>query len=184
MHCPSCLSAPLTPHDIEPALQVLSCQTCKGYWMPSAAYWQWLETKHDIAEAIKEDSSFSVDLRDSRHAMLCPDCGHILIKFKVGHGIDFWLDHCKACYGVWLDQYEWEVLRAQGLHIELHRICTGDWQKQRHASEQQAWFEQTYGEKFGCDDYAEVKKIRQWLNLHPKKSDLLAYLTDPDPYHV
>ncbi|MCZ6876239.1 MAG: zf-TFIIB domain-containing protein [bacterium] len=151
--------------------------------MQSAAYGQWLATEHGV-NTDHADGGLIVDLRNSGHAMLCPDCGHILIKFKVGNGVDFCLDRCNACNGVWLDQHEWETLREQALHVELYHICTSDWQKQRHESEQRAWFDQTYDEKFGQNDYAEIKKVRHWLNLHPKKSDLLAYLTDPDPYQV
>lgn len=148
------------------------------------AYWQWLETKQSVYTADDADTGFVVDLRHAGHAMLCPACGYILLKFKVGHGVDFCLDHCNACNGIWLNQHKWEALSARSLHVELHRICTSDWQKQRHALEQQAWFDQTYDEKFGQYDHDEVKKIRQWLDRHPKKSDLLAYLNDPDPYHV
>ena len=184
MNCPSCTSTPLTPRELEPVLQVLSCQTCNGDWVPSAAYWRWLTTKHNGRMPDGAEPGVIADPSNSSHAMLCPACSRILIKFKVGHGVDFRLDRCHACNGIWLDQHAWEALKAQRLHVELHRICTSAWQKQRHASEQWAWFDQTYDRKFGQTDYTEVKKIRQWLDLHPKKSDLLAYLNDPDPYHV
>ena len=39
-----------------------------------------------------------------------------------------------------------------------------------------------YQEKFGDKDYETIKRIRGWLDKHPKRSSLLAYLLDDSPY--
>jgi hypothetical protein len=44
--------------------------------------------------------------------------------------------------------------------------------------------EEIYLSRFGADDYAEITRIRAWLQAHPKRPELLAYLTDKDPFAV
>ncbi len=43
-------------------------------------------------------------------------------------------------------------------------------------------FEAIYTERFGLDDYAKIKAIREWLQTHPNWNMLIAYLLDKDPY--
>ncbi len=44
--------------------------------------------------------------------------------------------------------------------------------------------EQIYISRFGADDYAEIKRVRIWLDANHNKQHLLAYLTDLDPSDV
>ena len=44
--------------------------------------------------------------------------------------------------------------------------------------------EQIYIGRFGAEDYAEIEKTRVWLSTRQNKQDLLAYLTDKDPFDV
>ena len=44
--------------------------------------------------------------------------------------------------------------------------------------------EEIYVSRFGADDYAEVQRIRRWLDTKTNREELLAYLTDKDPYGV
>jgi hypothetical protein len=41
-----------------------------------------------------------------------------------------------------------------------------------------------YLQKFGEDDYQHVRKVREWLENHPKRGMLLAFLQADDPYKV
>jgi hypothetical protein len=44
--------------------------------------------------------------------------------------------------------------------------------------------ERIYTERFGAEDYAELRRIRAWLDAHPQRSSLLAYLDEEDPYKL
>jgi hypothetical protein len=39
-----------------------------------------------------------------------------------------------------------------------------------------------YTGRFGAEDYAEIKRIRWWLETKMNREELLAYLIDRDPY--
>ncbi len=43
-------------------------------------------------------------------------------------------------------------------------------------------FEAIYTERFGPDDYAKVKAIREWLQTQSNRNMLIAYLLEKDPY--
>jgi Zn-finger nucleic acid-binding protein len=183
MKCPVCKTAELNELNLEKNLLANGCENCGGRWISSTEYWNWLQ-QHDpsLPEQPFAEVDFQVD--DTIKAKLCPDCGHILLKYKVGHGLDFFLDHCDNCNGIWLDQHEWEVLKVRNLHDELHRIFTTAWQKQVREEEIREKFEQFYAKKFGEADYAEIKRIREWLEQHSQRSALLAFLSDDNPYGV
>ena len=101
---------------------------------------------------------------------------------RVGHGIAFRLDHCGNCNGVWCDGGEWEIIRASNLHDNLHQIFGSGWQRKVRDEEQRARMEAIYRERFGAEDYEELRRIRRWIDEHPQRSALIAYLNNRDPY--
>jgi AbrB family looped-hinge helix DNA binding protein len=44
--------------------------------------------------------------------------------------------------------------------------------------------EEIYIGRFGAEDYAEIKRIRWWLDTKMNKEALLAFLTDRDPFNA
>jgi hypothetical protein len=44
---------------------------------------------------------------------ICPECGIILARYRIGHGMSFQLDYCRRCNGVWFDRQEWDDVRAK-----------------------------------------------------------------------
>jgi Zn-finger nucleic acid-binding protein len=114
----------------------------------------------------------------------CPECAFTMFKYRVGHGLEFHLDQCMGCKGIWFDKDEWETLRARNLHDDLHALFTAPWQAKASREDRKRRLEQMYIRKFGAEDYAEIKKVRGWLAEHEHKHELLAYLTDPDPLNV
>jgi len=44
--------------------------------------------------------------------------------------------------------------------------------------------EEIYVDRFGADDYTEIKRIRYWLDTKTNREELLAFLIDKDPYEV
>jgi Zn-finger nucleic acid-binding protein len=94
------------------------------------------------------------------------------------------LDHCEGCKGIWLDRNEWEALKARNLHDDVNSMLTTFWQDEAQKEGRKKRMERIYVARFGAADYAEIEKIRAWLATRPKKQDLLAYLTDKDPFDV
>jgi Zn-finger nucleic acid-binding protein len=107
-----------------------------------------------------------------------------MVKYLVGHGFSFTLDHCQGCKGIWLDRNEWEALKARNLHDDVNAMLTAFWQDEAEKEVRKKRMEQIYIGRFGADDYAEIEKIRVWLSTRSNKQDLLAYLTDKDPFDV
>lgn len=119
---------------------------------------------------------------DNRVAILCPDCGRFLRRFKIWPDIEFNLDRCGGCNGVWFDKHEWQTLKYYKLHHQVNMFFTDIWQQKLRNEEMKRHFEKMYREKFGVEDYQKIKAIRTWLEEHPSGGSLLAYLTDKDPY--
>ena len=44
--------------------------------------------------------------------------------------------------------------------------------------------ERIYTGRFGKDDYAEIKRIRYWLENKTNREELLAFLIDKNPFDV
>lgn len=182
--CPMCKQAELhlIHHDDQPP--VSECSACGGAWLRANEYARWLKTqtpgKYDLADST--DASRRYPVIDSNQAAVCPDCGHFLRKYKVASTIDFQLDRCSNCNGAWLDKNEWQVLHAAGLHDEIHFIFTQPWQKHIQNEVAARKFETIYLERFGEEDYARIKELRRWLQEHPNRNMLIAYLLDKNPY--
>ena len=173
--CPVCRGAVLKATELQPNLAASNCQVCGGVWIPGAAYWAWLDTPDG-----KGPHTTSSDVVDEAHdvlkAKLCPDCGKILRRFKVGRGLPLTIDRCAGCEGVWFDAREWDALRAAGLHTQVHLIVSPKWQAQVAEEERRQLHEERLLAKLGPQDLAEIKRIKSWIDAHPKRSELYALL--------
>ncbi len=157
-------------------LKAYRCSKCEGYWIKGFQYWKWLKAHGDT---IPEKSvEFTVDLpaSDSKQAKVCIECGHLMLRNKVGHGIPFYLDRCSACGGVWFDKNEWDVLKSRNLHDEIHLIFTSAWQADNREKEQQLNYEKTLSEILGEKDYEDLRKIKVLIRNHPRKDLMLGYI--------
>lgn len=177
MKCPLCDNAIMNSKTLEENLNVKTCNKCGGYWISSSEYFKWL-SKHANVKTNNPFNEISLHVENSTKAKLCPDCGHILIKYKVGHGIDFRLDCCNSCNGVWLDKNEWEILKGRNFHEEINRIFTTEWQNEVKTEELKSSMEKIELDKFGTKDYKKIKDIKDWIDKHPKKSFILAFLNE------
>lgn len=109
----------------------------------------------------------------------CPECRHRLTRYKVGHGLNFFIDRCAYCGGVWLDRYEWEVLKGHHLHDHIDFVFSQSWQADVKREGQDEEQERRLIERFGEDDLAEIRRIKAWLEAHPKRHELMAFLIHP-----
>ena len=182
MNCPVCKSSELIPTELEASLPAFRCDNCEGKWIRGAQYWKWLEEHSNLPERTVEDTGLT--LGEPGKPIDCPECRFRMVKYLVGHGFSFTLDHCQGCKGIWLDRNEWEALKARNLHDDVNAMLTAFWQDEAEKEVRKKRMEQIYIGRFGADDYAEIEKIRVWLSTRSNKQDLLAYLTDKDPFDV
>jgi Zn-finger nucleic acid-binding protein len=183
MKCPVCKSPELQATELEDGLRFFRCPECRGKWIRGAEYWKWLEQKGtNLPERSDQDSG--LQLAEPGLHVDCPECRFRLVKYLVGHGFSFTIDHCEGCKGVWLDRNEWEALKERNLHDDLNSMFTAFWQDEAEKEARKKRLERIYITRFGADDYAEIERVRAWLATRSNKQDLLAYLTDKDPFDV
>ncbi len=183
MRCPVCKEHTLGPIILLDGLPASQCSNCMGVSIPANAYMTWRRTLgHEFPPkegAMEIDPSWEV-----KELKLCPDCGHIMARYKVLPDTEFYVDRCRSCNGIWLDQHEWEVLIDRNLHDNLNEFFTRPWQDNLRAVETKNHLDQIYLEKLGEADYENVKQVREWLVNHPMQGMLLAFLQAEDPYKV
>lgn len=182
MRCPVCKGDALESVRLESGLPANHCPSCSGHWISGRDYWSWLDAHGpNLGEKTYEGPEITV--ADTEQAKLCPECSRIMLRYAVGHGTDFSLDHCSSCNGVWLDRGEWESLKGRNLHDDVNAILTVPWQTAARKEERKRHLERIYAKRFG-DDFEEMKRVRAWLDGHPHRDTILAFLTDADPYSV
>lgn len=177
MNCPACRDE-LTQKELEPSLPAHACNACDGAWLRADEYRDWREKE-------VEDTPIELELEKSKErngAKFCPQCRFFLIKYKVGADLGFHIDRCGQCGGVWLDGNEWPQLKAANLHREIQRVFSQDWQGSVKKAEHAQAIESIVRNQLG-DDFAEVARIKKWIEGHPKKPEILAYLMQKQSEH-
>src|SRR5207244_2897796 len=104
----------------------------------------------DLPERPAEEG-LRLPVSDNAVPKLCPDCGHILLPYHVGHALNFTLDHCGHCGGTWFDKNEWEILKSRNLHDDIHFIFSHVWQAEVFHEERRQAHERLLLEKFGAE---------------------------------
>ena len=177
MECPVCKptrSLVLAPRE-DGQLAARRCPSCNGHWIRSSDFWRWRALQGENVPAtpapdISDAPSEPLGLK------LCPDCGYVLGRYRVGHGVPFTVDRCRNCEGAWLDGGEWDTLRARNLHDDLPLMFDDAWQRTVRREEQLRATEDSFRRRLGDDDYARAREVRSWLDVHPKRSEVFAYL--------
>jgi Zn-finger nucleic acid-binding protein len=180
MNCPVCKDVGLQPRDLGERLPGHGCGRCGGTFIRSTDYQEWLRRHGANLPERPPTASLPVPA-DTHQVKVCPACGHLMGRHHVGHEISFAIDHCDACQGIWLDRSEWEILVARGLHDDLHLMFSQAWQRAVRDLERRHHAEAGLRKRFG-QDLAELERIRRWIEAHPQRSAILAFLNDRDPY--
>ena len=181
MHCPRCHTIALADQELETSLPSLHCPQCQGHWIRGIQYWKWLEghgtnlPERPASEAASGEEA-APPVSDAGGALICPDCGHILGRYHVGHDIAFTLDHCAHCSGVWFDGGEWETLKSRNLHDDVHAIFSDVWQARVRRGEQAREHERNLEALLGEEDLSELRRMKSWLMAHPKRYAMYALL--------
>ena len=130
MNCPICKTATLQAMSLPTGsagegLSARECSVCHGHWVEGELYLTWVQAHRNSAAGDLASPASDMPLlqtSDSTKAKLCPNCGRLLTRAKVGRGLSFHLDRCGTCAGFWFDAGEWDALLAHHLHTEAHRF--------------------------------------------------------------
>ena len=124
-----CKNARLYPATYEDNLPVHECKKCGGAWIRFNEYLTWLKSqtpgRFDLTRL--NDPDVPLSDTDSSKAAFCPDCGHFMRSYRISSKINFQLDRCNHCNGIWFDHNEWGVLKAVDLHDEVNQVFTIPW---------------------------------------------------------
>lgn len=158
MYCPVCQKSRLERIDLEKGLSARTCAQCGGMWLSHAQYLRWLEKGGPAS--VDEPLEAPLPSEEPDRAKLCPHCGHILTRYRFWPDIEFYLDRCAHCAGVWFDRNEWAVLKAHGLQDKVHAFFTAPWQDRLRQEEARRRMEKIHRRRFGDELYAEVERLR------------------------
>jgi len=180
MKCPSCENGKLQNAYLENDLPCKTCDHCGGNWLLLEHYLRW---KGGHTEEITlSESDVKVELTETERALICPASGALMLKYRISKDSEHRLDLSPNINGVWLDRGEWQLLKRSGLAEKLNKIFTAPWQKEISAGSSKDMFEQLYRQKFGNADYERAQEIRDWLQDHPNRYALRAFLISDNPW--
>jgi len=176
MHSPVYSDTTLQLTEIEPGLSAYTCPKSGGVWIPLQSYLAWKE-RYKNEESPLPSGYVPVLADDSkRRALICPESGRLLIRYRVGHGLNFHVDLSPVTGGIWLDKGEWEALKSKGIHVELNLIFTASYQRQIRTAEYEEALDEAFRHRIGEEDFRKVAALRSWLADHPKRRDICCYL--------
>jgi Zn-finger nucleic acid-binding protein len=173
--CPACMTRSLRPAEPEPLLPSRRCADCGGQFIRGEHYYGWLDHPDRAAKA-GQVAEVTGEVIDTPQAKICPECGKLMRRYRVGHGVTFVIDRCGACGGVWFDANEWETLKRHGLHDRVHFVFSDAWRAQLLREEAGRVARSRVEAKVGSDDYAELERIADWIERHPHRDTIVAHL--------
>jgi Zn-finger nucleic acid-binding protein len=178
LKCPICKTPSLEATTLEQQLAASRCTTCKGYWIAPKDYWAWLGDRQILPDPPQAENPISLPVKETETPKFCPDCGRFMRRTKVGHGIEFAVDRCGNCGGFWLDANEWEILKSRHIHERLHFVASDAWQAEVAREDREKGHEQIVLTKLGPEDLEKIKAIKAWIDSHPRRAELCAFLLD------
>ena len=182
MNCPVCKTT-LEYHVLfESQMPAYRCASCEGVWVSANEYVRWVQTQGSLL--LEKPGAADVPTWDTPQLKLCPACGHFLMRYRVLPGVQFFVDRCGHCNGVWLDKGELDTLVERNLHDKINQFFTQPWQTRLRQEETHQALDRLYQEKFGTEGYARLSEIREWLCEQPQRSMMLAFLQAEDPYKI
>ena len=161
--------------EMEPGLCAYVCPESGGVWIPMQSYLDWKE--HHGQDVSELPPGYVPMLADDskRRALICPESGYLLMRYRVGHGLHFHVEVSPKTGGIWLDRGEWEALKSKGLHVELNHIFTAPYQERVRSAEREEVLEGVFRERIG-EDFEKVAEFREWLRQHPKQREIRCYV--------
>lgn len=188
MQCTSCNAGELTASTLETTLNCRTCNNCGGNWIKLDDYhiWhkEWYKT-HEPQQAVVDEIGVEVDTVDSRQALLCPETGAIMTKFRITSDTDHKIDWCNASSSIWLNKNEWELLKEKGVADKLNQIFSKEWQQQIIEETSRNNREAQLIQRLGEDNYSRLKLVRTWLHEQSDehKAIMVSFLVSRDPFN-
>lgn len=173
--CPACVRSSLRPSAAEPLLPSRRCADCGGQFVRGEHYYRWLDHP-DRAPQTEPATGAVGELIDSPKAKICPECGKLMRRCRVGHGAAFSIDRCGACGGMWLDANEWEALARHGLRDRVHFVFSDAWQTRLLQQERNDAAHRQVEARLGPQDFGELLRVTDWIEHHPHRDEVAAYL--------
>lgn len=177
MKSPAASSATLQKVELESDLLAWQCPETKGHYLPAACYWRWLSKHPERLPQIPLDDHESATEEQPEAVRICPESGLPMQRYRVGHGFRFLVDRSPTG-GIWLDEGEWEALRARNFHDELHLIFTQPWQRKARHEEQERQLNELLKSRVGEDAFQRASAFRDWLKDHPDANALLGFVSN------
>lgn len=174
MICPACASTQFQPTQVEGGLPAERCQECSGVLVDLERYRAWRQTMPALVQAA---ASAEPSVADGA-VRLCPKTGRIMARLKVDSQHPLRLDYSAAAQAIWLDAGEWDMLMSLDVHGQLDAIASDRWQASVQQAASRERMEQAMQARFG-DDFAELARMRAWLDGRPNRSEMLAFLGAP-----
>lgn len=109
---------------------------------------------------------------------LCPECGRFLRRYHLGMGIEFEIDRCGGCAGMWCDAGKWPRLRAAGVHGRLHLLVSDAWQAKLKEEQLRKRQEDRVRAILGDADFQRAVEFKAWVDGHPHRATLRALLAE------
>jgi hypothetical protein len=158
--CPQCADSTLVHAMLEPNLAAYSCGKCLGTLVSLAAYRAWRESAGRERLPVVPAAVADTDAADSIAAKKCPKCRSLMSKYRISAGKTNRLDYCTHCDEVSGD---------------FARLFTQAWQHMVQAEVTEAMEGSRLRGMLG-NDFARVEEMREWIQAHPRKLEILARL--------
>ncbi len=179
MKCTSCNKGKLVNHFLEPFLPTKRCSNCKGNFLYLQDYLKWKE-QSSIRDEVGD---FEIEATESNRALLCPESGNLMIKYRIAASTEHRLDLSPSRNAIWLDHGEWELLKNSGLSLKLNEIFTDVWQRKVREAKTTDMLEELYQKQFE-ENFEQIKAMRSIVQSSNHKAEIIAYLISDDPYRV
>jgi Zn-finger nucleic acid-binding protein len=174
--CGCAKGATFERHKPAEGLHTRRCTHCLGVLLLLKDYRVWRD-RHFSSLPTIEPHPMSGQEQSSK-ARFCPLCQHLMGRYRTGDAASFWLDYCPTCDAVWLDDGEWVLLEKSGFAPYLDTLLTERWQKLIQSKKTLSYRDERLRARFGEETLAEIQRIKTWLDAHPRKKELLAYLVE------
>ncbi len=177
MDCPLD-GAPLTRVDVEagaPGLAGFACGKCTGHWLRFGDYLAWRDRQTgDVPEVPREMAAETVE-PSGGPARLCPDCGHLLTRYRVGRESRSRSTAAGIATGCgWIPANGRHSANA-GCTTTCTRCSDRDGISPRGRRSAAVWPSAQFERQLGAD-FGRAREFAEWVAAHPRRSEIMAYV--------